>query len=170
LKKSLLGIFVLAFVSLRGGMAADKASIKSPDVKRLDAAYVSYEKAVTHNDVKAFMNLLAPGFVAINAEGKKSTAQEQASALAEMFDAMTNMKLTHHFNKVTIKGKEAILNVTTQLYAYVSDPTRVAHPLQIRDTSKDTWVRTTGGWKLLRTQSLKQRATMDGNEIKKPAQ
>jgi hypothetical protein len=134
--------------------------------KALEPMYAKMEQAFMKRDVSAVMALTAPGFTGKSGSevvtGDKMLMQ--IGMRLAMIQQMKSVKM--RIAKLSVKGDKAVV---VNRYAFSGIITlNNGRTVKGADNgiTRDTWVRTKTGWRLLQLETVKSNPTLDGKPFK----
>ncbi len=155
-------ILACAALALSAGAHADDKAVR----KALEPMYRKMEQAFMKRDINAVMALTAPGFT--GKSGKETVAAEKVQMELgmrfAMLKEMKSVKMT--IAKLTVKGGNAVV---VNRYAFsgiiMPDKNKV---VKMADTgvTRDTWTKTSKGWRLLQLETIRSNPTINGKPLK----
>jgi ketosteroid isomerase-like protein len=143
-----------------GALAANEAAVR----KEIDACYSRMAKALGAKDLKTVMSYVAPDYTQISLRGGTAGRARMEADIRETMSSMTSLSASYAIQKLTTKGKEAIVNFRYRFTGTTKPdesgkPRRVSAEIPMRAV----WISTAKGWKLRRMQELKgATVTLDG--------
>jgi hypothetical protein len=146
----------------------DKTSNQKVRIE-LESAYATQDEAIKKNDFKAFVETLAPDYSLklLNGEGF-SREQVETFIKNDMTHTKTVAKSVSTIDSLTVNPGEAVVVVTHEASRILTDGQNVPHKWENKVVHKETWARTTDGWKLRRVEELKQLYLLrDGSPLSK---
>ena len=157
--RPLLGLMLLAVVGAAGAARADEASVR----KELTVAYGKFVKEFKAKDARAIIARLTPDYQIKSVGGRVLKRAEAVKSIQEMMQAIKEVKSrTYKFDKVVAKGNTAILTVSEKIVVTIPGAQGADHELVVQGVNRETFVKGGGGWKLKRTDEIRQTATLDG--------
>jgi len=150
----------LTFVAVLGTASAQ--SLRS----ELDAANRAVGKMMMARDIKGFTKVMkatvTPDFVYAEA-GRTLTFDQMC---AEMGMGMSQMKKMHKAESKTLslveKGNAATVMTSHHMSGTMIGPDKKTHVMTFTGTSKDTYVKKGGAWKMSKMAWVKQTMLLDG--------
>lgn len=132
------------------------------DVKTFQPFYTRFSQAFEKGDWSGVKSLVAKNFEAKGPQGKMLKWDEIERDFARQRKMMQTVKWQRHVVSADVKGSEATVVVDGHLSAGMTGPDQKPHKIEFMSTSKDTWVKEAGSWKLRRAEVIKRHMTMDG--------
>jgi ketosteroid isomerase-like protein len=150
MKMRLFLIFVVFLGTAGGILAADGAK----EARRaVEEEYARYHQAVKRKDVEAIMALLTPNYVWKLPDGTIYDYHQTKTALESYYSTVRAVTdVSTHIHRMTIKGNRAIAVVTERVVLQTVDSPRTIRTEHYRET----WVKTSSGWKIRQTELFKE--------------
>jgi ketosteroid isomerase-like protein len=168
MKNRLIGALAL-FVALGAVVTAraDDAEVQ----KALQANYDRMSKALREKDLKTLIGFYAPDYQSKGIDGETTDRAAGVEArLKGLMEAIKSLKtVTAKIDKITVKGDEATVAITQTLVGTVAGADGNDHALDLQLSGRATWIKTADGWRLKRTEALREKGTIDGNAVDRSA-
>jgi Domain of unknown function (DUF4440) len=163
-------IILAALMTLAAVRVGPAASAGDPAVRReLEANYATYVRAVKQKDkapLKQYVEkYTVSGFRQKMPDGRTLDRDQVITMLTQGMGAARIVDEQLKIGKVSVKGSEAVVEYTERTTAVSPDPQGGSHRIVASSTSRDTWVRTPGGWKLRLSEILAAKTLMDGKPV-----
>lgn len=162
--KRLNALFILSILAISSASAQGDAQVR----KELESSYAKLTKAFKSKDVKT---IFAMGTNDFSYVAKNKTKMDRKSAEAMITGQMKMIQevqtVSNVIKKLTVKGDTAIAIVTGTVKGKMINPGQQGKTLalvSIGDT-KDTWIKTSKGWKLKSVEVLSDKTTLDGKPV-----
>jgi Domain of unknown function (DUF4440) len=171
-RRPLLNVLALIALALAGTPPAARADDRTAR-RDLDAIYAKYVQAAKQKEKTALKQFIQqytvadfqqkmPGGRMLNRAQVTAMLTEGPAADVRIVDEQLKIR------QVTVKGNEAVATYTDQSTAVVADPQGKSHRIVSTSTSRDTWVKKPGGWKMRLSEVLQAKSMMDGKPVPQP--
>jgi len=125
--------------------------------KELEALYTIQDEAIKKLDFKAFVGTLTPDYSVKLLNGAAFNRPQIDDAIKnDMARTVSVAKSISIINNLTIKGDEAIVNVTHEASRILNDAQGNPHQWDNKVIHQETWIRTTDGWRIKSLEEVKQ--------------
>lgn len=148
---AVLMICLLALTSV-----AQPATRRQQVIRTLTQEYATYVKAFANKNLDPIQDQLHPAWSG-KIRGETLSRAQLLNLTSETMNATRAVKnMCIKIQKVSLKGNVATLTVTDTASLVVYNPDgETTRTLSNKNLRRDTWVRTTDGWKLRRSEVLK---------------
>ncbi len=155
-----VGCAVMALVWAAGmAQAATEAAVR----KEMTALYNQFAKDFKAKNTRALTARLTSDFQMKTPEGQTLNRQQAVATMTGMMNSVKRVKsYSYKFDKIVPKGNTALVTVTEKYSLVVADPQGGEHSLDGTGQSRETFVKTGKGWRLKRSEGLKNSLTLDG--------
>ncbi len=149
-------------------LTVSASAISFADVRHELAA--NYEKetwALQHKNVDVIAKLLAPDFTSSQIGGTSMNRETFLQTFRAQVGQLEKVTRTHSIKSLSTSGGLATLTVdgaTTATIVVQGKP----HVIDVKQTSKDVWIKHGGGWLLKSSVVLKRDLKMDGRSMNPP--
>ncbi len=169
-----LQLFCILISSTVAGTLCAPAALRAqqtPTQKEAQAVYARYAAALKKKDVKAVGDLLTPGIVNKDKNGKFVRRAAMLQTMQQALSEITKVQTAgFKVDKAALQNNRMNADVTFHLTGIVADPQGKAHNLDVSAKSRDTWTKTGGKWLLSRTDDLTGDVMLlDGKPVANPA-
>jgi hypothetical protein len=132
-------------------------TIGTPDRGALEAAYRTQDEAIKRSDAKAFMATIGANYTVHLRNGVTLTREQVESAIAaDMRRTVGVERATSRITELILQGDTAQVVVTHETVRTVSDATGTPRRWESGVVHRETWIRTSGGWRINRLEELQQ--------------
>ncbi|MGV3618984.1 MAG: nuclear transport factor 2 family protein [Fimbriimonas sp.] len=161
----------LALLSIPLVLLTSGAQAQADPKKQLQAIYTELDGYLVKKQVDKAERLMTqyghPDFVYIRADGRRQTYKEcMAEMKASMGPATKMLKSRTRIVKAATKGSTVLVDTNGEWAMNMPGPDGKAHTFAGVTKTKDTWVKTPGGWKMKEVKTLSEKMTMDGKPFK----
>lgn len=154
---------VLATCAVAG--VAQNAALK----KQLESLYMDSFKGTQKKDVDHAVKHLSPSFIGVSQDGSKKTYKDVRFSLRQQFLRVSKFKdYRVTIDKLTTRGNQAVVEIREVLNVEVPDPKGLPHELKVNSKSRQTWLKTNGAWKVVRSDNNTTETFLDGKRILMP--
>jgi hypothetical protein len=145
-------------------MAPAHADSNSQIQPTIQTNYDRINAAFIRKDIKGATALFTPDYVSINPEGEKQNLTEFREHYSNLFTRF-NIKLTS--NKATIKNMDVNPSgVDVAIEQKTEGTIAGSNKIIINQTSRDSWLKTSQGWRLKQSKILTSQTTFNGKTFK----
>jgi ketosteroid isomerase-like protein len=166
-KRSLLFRFMMFFGLLL--VASGYRVHAATPQQEIGAIYSRITRGIEQGDTQPYLNVLAPNAVLRTHDGKRMSREMLVQSMSVLSQNMSDMRIRVRVVKFSVKGSKAVAVARTQFSGSIMDRQGNPHPYTSDSTSRDTWVKTKTGWKIVSSIGLTHNATLDGRPYKRPA-
>jgi ketosteroid isomerase-like protein len=153
---------------LDGRKYAFKAAERPADstVRReIEEAYARLATAVESKSFEAFQALRVPEFATLPPNGIPSPGDRMADRARGMLEKIQPpIETTNEILDLTVRGDQAIATVR-QRFVRMQSVEGTLHKIETEVTQRETWTRTTDGWKLLWVDEVRDHLTRDNGKL-----
>ncbi len=109
-----------------------------------------------------------PQFVYLHPSGRKQNGKQMLDEMKQSLTApgATMIKSISRLEKLKVGSSAAVATTFGDWAMKMTGPDGKPHTFGGTSTTEDTWVRTSGGWKLKQVKVLTEKMTMDGKPFK----
>lgn len=156
-------VFGMSIASIQAATADDAATKKA-----IDKQYSKIAQAVRNKKLKSLDTVFTPDYTVKTPEGQVITYQQlqanlglRLSFLQKITDASAKI------SKLSVKGKEAVADVTQSFSGVIADPQTQGKVHKIVSSSryKDTWIKSGDTWQCKRGEIVSTSMSMDGKKV-----
>jgi ketosteroid isomerase-like protein len=147
-----LGLMALAPIATASG--ADSLR------QTLDARYAAVTKAIQKRDITIVAAMLTPDYVAVSPSGRKLKRSDVLQQFQLQANAMGRVSWPRHIDSLTVTGTTATAVVSGHFTGYTLG--KQSHKVELIATTRDTWVKTAGAWKLKASKLMTNKVLFDG--------
>ena len=133
--------------------------------KTLGAQYAKFNQGLIKKDIKSMFSLLTPDAKFIEVGGQKTTREQMHQMMEQMLSTMSLSKATSTIDKLNVSGDTAIAEVTLRSSGAMKGQDKKTHLVGYVSKSRDTWTKTSEGWKLKQIVAVSENMTMDGKPV-----
>lgn len=152
-----LALLLLACASVALAAPADDTAIRSK--------YDLYTKAYKTHNVKMIVDLTTDDYTSKVSNGKEVDRATFAQVMEGQVNTATSETLK--VDKLDVHGVEATAVVTEKVRNDLKNPlTGQRSVVESSNTCRDTWVRTSAGWRLKHSETLAESLLVDGKPYK----
>lgn len=144
-------------LSLVASLATASADLKS----EIQARYDTIAKLLRKEDIKSLEALHAKGYNELDFTGSKTTEKTFAGNMAQTFRMLDLKVVKIKVNRATLKKGAAIAEVSMVVQAFGRAP----DVIDVNSTSRDTWVKDRGVWKLRDGRTLTRTTKINGKVV-----
>jgi ketosteroid isomerase-like protein len=153
------------------GCAARTPGIASPPRgevggvrQELERLYQANTQAFLRRDPAAVMALRADDFHTVAADGTARNRAEMEQYIRGIINGVERwIALSETIDSLEVRGDTAVAIVSQHADRMALRPDNRVHHVETWVTQRETWIRTTGGWKMWRVDNLRgQRREVDG--------
>ncbi len=160
--RPILGTMVIGTLFAMAGPAhADDAAVQ----KTLLANYAKISDALRKSDFAAVSEFMTTDYVATQPKGQKLNRDQALAAMTQQREVMFSADWQRKISKLTVNQNEAVATVQSRMFGIMSDPQGQHHKLLMITSSKDTWVKGGGRWKLKSYRFLTGSMSLDGKPL-----
>lgn len=160
---------VLTIVALGSSAGAAPASEKAVRAA-LTPLYGRIRTAFLNRDIDGFLRFLAPAGAVKTGEKvvDPQKVRSQVGVVFAMLKKMTGVKM--EMTSVKVKGDRAVV-MNRYAYQGIFEP-QPGKTVKMADKgmTRDTWIKTGKGWRILNLETVESNPTMDGKSIKEAMQ
>jgi len=157
-ERSILLFVVLALAAGQIGRADATADAR----KAIQGEYRKLNTAFQKRDLDAFVKGCTPD-CKIKSQQGTFTIDQWRRMTQPILQTLENVKYSVRIEKVTLKGKDAVVMNTQTLDATLTSPQdNKKHRLHSVEKTKDIWRKTATGWRLRFSETISHRTTLDG--------
>ena len=128
--------------------------------REIEAAYAKLATAVETKDFAAFQALRVPEFATIPPDGVPSSAPRMAERARGLLERIQPpITTTNDILELTVRGDDAIATVR-QEFTRMQTVDGTAHEIHSEVTQRETWTRTSDGWKLAFVDEVRDHVTL----------
>lgn len=125
--------------------------------KELEAMYATQDEAIRKSDFKAFISTLAPDYSIKMLSGDVfNREQVEGFVKADMAKTKSVEKSLSSIDSLTVSNNQAVVIVTHEASRVLDDAQGQPHKWENKVVHKETWTKTTEGWKIQHLEELKQ--------------
>ena len=135
--------------------------------KSLKEMYAKKAEYSRKKDIKSLIGLNTPDYKVILRGGKAMNNEQLEEQLKLFFSVVVrNVRFAHEIGEIKVNGKEAVVLVEQKDKRIQKFPDGKPHEVEANVIHRDTWIKTTGGWKLKLTEEQQQlKLTIDGKPV-----
>jgi ketosteroid isomerase-like protein len=128
--------------------------------KEIQARYDTMASAIKKKDLKTVMSMFTEDFVNESAGSKQTKKDMEREMRDHLASAQKMEKVSFIASKVTVLGKDAVVEVDMQVKIAVIDTKGdfgkkgKHHVLDVKERDRETWTKTSKGWMLKLSTSL----------------
>jgi hypothetical protein len=150
-------------------VAALQAQANNPALKKtLETRYSQFSRGFQTKNIKPIAALFAPDFMLKQVNGQKVHLVQLLSSVQRQIAVAHSIEWSRKIKGLTTAGNQAVATVDGRFAGKVNGSDGKDHQLILLLAAKDTWVKTSGGWKLKSTEMLKSSLTRDGKPVPAP--
>lgn len=163
-RRTFLFAAAAAALLLSAGPATVRADATSDARRALQALYDNTNTAAAKKNLNGVLAYMTPDFVATDRKGNKRTAAQLRSELMQIFPLLQSWRGTSRIQRITLKGGAlATVVVKENARMVMTNPlTKQTSVVDSTGTSRDIWVKQGGGWRMKQSQTLSNKATLNG--------
>jgi len=148
---------------LAGAVGADQTSETR---KAISALYRRRTAAFVRKDVDGVFADCTPDCV-ITTDGKQHSLTQERENLKRMYQAMQDIKSTTTIQQMRVTGNTSIITAIHHASAKLLIPqTRAKKQLVATEVDRETWIKTSKGWREKYNQEMSLQMTLDGKPFK----
>jgi len=156
-------------LSLGIGLAATlpiRADTTSDARKSIEAALLKMRVALNKKDITGYTQFYAEDFVLVRRNGEKMNKPQAISAVAQLLQQITSVKVTGKIEKFTFSKGKATVNLSESGTMLIPNPrTGKEAKLTMTSLEESIWARTANGWKVKQIKTLASKTLVDGKPM-----
>jgi ketosteroid isomerase-like protein len=134
---------------------ADDAAVR----RQIEAQMAKFQQAFRRKDLAGMRAITTPDFTIKSMTGRVSTHKEADAALTlELRSLRSIPEWTLKIEKLVVKGDVATAIVSEHMVARIADSTGAEHADASFGRMRETWVRTSGGWRYKHAEQISSKA------------
>lgn len=122
--------------------------------KELEAAYARNVEAFKRNDVAFLEQIFAPDFQATDFSGETHDRQSVVDYIRHNARTFKVLELSMEIMELTIEEHRAIAIIEQKGSRAFDDEQGTSHQLDVGAIQRETWVKTSGGWRLQQVEEM----------------
>jgi len=123
----------------------------------LEAMYTAQDEAIKKRNFKAFVSTFAPDYSIKLLNGDVFNRQQvEGFVKSDMARTRSVEKSLSSIDSLSTAGNEAVVIVTHEARRVLEDAHGQPHKWENKVVHKETWIKTTDGWKIRRLEEVKQ--------------
>jgi ketosteroid isomerase-like protein len=134
--------------------------------KELDGCYAAMTKAFQQKDSKAYLAYMTDKYEVHQPNGRVLGRDVLDEALKKQIEVTSSATWDHEITKLSVDGDEAVADVTAKYLGKTKGAQDKEISLGFETTSRETWTKTSAGWRLKRVDVLTNKVTVDGKPVK----
>lgn len=133
--------------------------------RAIEAEYARLGAAISKKDLDGIRAIHASDYRELQIDGEERGLAEVMAEWPQLLATMLDPSLEVAIDKIVVEGDEAAVSARlTQSYTTAPTPTsKVSN--RIEAASRDLWIKTSGGWKVRRSESLMAKIWIDGTLV-----
>lgn len=170
---------IAAVSCLIGGVRRDEST--EAVKKQIEAMYARRAEAALNHDVRGVLDVLAPGFSFHYVQGQiahrkewedglrarmEQTAEEGRRAARSGGTWKNPERVSTVIQSISVMGDRATVTAVTTTRNSAAYPQGLSYRATLEETSRDTWLRTALGWRLLTIEQTRNRTMTDESRAK----
>jgi hypothetical protein len=157
-----LGVLLVCLSITSAAHAYDKSIGKS--LKDMYAKKAEYSRK---KDIKSLIALNTPDYKVVLRGGKTMNNEQLEEQLKLFFGLVVrNIRFDHEIKGIEVNGDGAVVLVEQKDKRIQKFPDGKPHEVEANVIHRDTWIKTTSGWKLKLTEEQEQtKLTIDGKAV-----
>ena len=123
------------------------------------------DQALQKKDLEAYVAVVGEGFKLHLADGRilnRDAVRESTRDFFKTGDVTSRTRI----QSCTVNGNTAVVEAEARMDSTYTDPQEQKHTVSTDATSRDTWVKGTGGWQLTSSMEVSHATKRDGKPYK----
>lgn len=149
MKKNLLFLLV--------GIVCFGCNTAAQTEKTIRGNYAEMDRSLSAKNIDAAMSYFAPDMVNLDPQNKPVSLDKAKAGMQAIFNASQTISVTTTLSSVAVSGSGVTVNSATRITA-----NNARGVLESNSTSRDYWEQIGGAWKIKRSRTFTQSASING--------